>query len=64
MTAYYKRLTGPDEQEKLECAKAWSKWEMATARLYCDPEMVQKVDEDEFALQFARIEWYDTVIGL
>ncbi|OQV14079.1 putative proline iminopeptidase [Hypsibius exemplaris] len=56
MKAYHKRLTGKDEAAKLECAKAWSKWEMATSRLYCDPDLVKKVDEDEFALQFARIE--------
>ncbi len=33
VAAYYKRLTGNDEEEKLRCAKAWSTWEMATSQL-------------------------------
>lgn len=33
VTAYYKRLTGNDEGERLRCAKAWSTWEMATSQL-------------------------------
>lgn len=33
VTAYYKRLTGNDEQQKLRCAKSWSTWEMATSQL-------------------------------
>ena len=32
MSAYYRRLTGDNEQEKLKCAQAWSGWEMATSR--------------------------------
>ncbi len=32
MSAYYRRLTGTDENEKLKCAKAWTKWEMQTSR--------------------------------
>lgn len=30
MSAYYRRLTGSDEAEKIKCARAWSRWEMAT----------------------------------
>ena len=33
ISAYYRRLTGDDEEEKLRCAKAWSTWEMATSKL-------------------------------
>ncbi|KAI9216222.1 proline iminopeptidase [Blastocladiella britannica] len=56
IVAYYKRLTGTDEDEKLKCAKAWSVWEMSTSRLVLDPAAVKKVEEDIWALQFARIE--------
>ncbi|KAL6076181.1 Proline iminopeptidase, variant 3 [Balamuthia mandrillaris] len=28
MSAYYRRLTGNNEEEKLACARAWSVWEM------------------------------------
>lgn len=31
MSAYYRRLTGNDEEEKLKCAKAWTTWEMTTS---------------------------------
>ncbi|CAD5117356.1 DgyrCDS6136 [Dimorphilus gyrociliatus] len=56
VSAYYRRLTGPDKEERLKCARAWSKWELATSRLFIDEELLSKVDNDEWALQFARIE--------
>ena len=31
VSAYYHRLTGTDESEKLRCAKAWSVWEGSTS---------------------------------
>lgn len=42
VTAYYKRLTGNNEEERLRCAKAWSTWEMATSQL-----KVNKLRSDE-----------------
>jgi proline iminopeptidase len=56
MHAYYKRLTGSDREAQLQCARAWSKWEMATCKLYMDPEALKRAEDDEFALAFARIE--------
>ncbi|KAJ6576580.1 proline iminopeptidase [Mycena vulgaris] len=50
------------EQERhdmiLACtaAKAWSKYEMATSRLFVDPEYVARATSDHFANAFARIE--------
>jgi hypothetical protein len=32
--AYYKRLTSSNIKEQLTCAKAWSKWECATSKLF------------------------------
>jgi hypothetical protein len=29
MSAYYRRLTGTDHEEKMKCAKAWTTWEMS-----------------------------------
>jgi len=63
MSAYHRRLTGKNEQEKLDCAKAWTKWEMATSRLYVDPEYVKQAEADEFAVAFARIESHYFVNG-
>lgn len=61
MFAYYKYLTGNDEKKKLECAKAWSVWEMSTSRLLVSADEIAKAAEDNeeadlFSLAFARIE--------
>ena len=56
MSAYYRRLTGDDEKTKLLCASRWSGWEMATSRLHVDPGLLSRVELDQWALQFARIE--------
>jgi proline iminopeptidase len=63
MSAYYRRLTGPDEAVRLACARAWSRWEGATSRLHYDPKMVSHYEEDAFALAFARIECHYFVHG-
>ena len=45
-------------QEQLRCARSWSEWEMRTVKLVPDMSKVQqKVEDDEFVLAFARIEW-------
>ena len=54
--AYHKRLTSPDRATQLEAARAWSKWEGATSKLYVSQEMIDSFDDDKHALEFARIE--------
>ncbi|MGB3809823.1 MAG: prolyl aminopeptidase [Parvibaculum sp.] len=56
MAAYYKRLTGDNEAEKIACAKAWSIWEGTTLSLFSDAERVARFADGHFALAFARIE--------
>lgn len=56
LTAYYKRLTSPDLQVRLEAARAWSIWEGSTSRLFPDPQLMQTFGADNFADAFARIE--------
>ncbi|QDS75806.1 hypothetical protein FKW77_000245 [Venturia effusa] len=63
MAAYYKRLTGDNEEEKVDCADAWSRWEAATSKLLVDPSYVARVDDPKFALAFARIECHYFVNG-
>merc|ERR1712137_248812 len=63
MSAYYRYLTGDDEEKKMECARAWSTWEMATSKLFVSPEMLSKAEDDNFALSFARIECHYFVHG-
>jgi len=53
---YWRRLTGDNEEVKLKFAKAWTKYEMATCKLFIDAESIAKIEVDKFALAFARIE--------
>jgi proline iminopeptidase len=56
VAAYHKRLTSSDEGTRLEAAKAWSKWEGGTSKLFPSQEMVSSFDDAKHALEFARIE--------
>ncbi|KAJ3273431.1 hypothetical protein HDV01_004501 [Terramyces sp. JEL0728] len=56
IAAYYKRLTSPDEKVMLAAAREWSRWEMATSKLEVDQNLLDKVENPLWALQFARIE--------
>jgi len=56
VTAYHKRLTGTDKDEQVKCARAWSAWEMTTSQLKVNPESMQRVQNETWALAFARIE--------
>lgn len=63
MAAYYKRLTSSDKATQLKYAKIWSIWEASTSRLFYDPKIVAKFDDDDTALAFARIECHYFVNG-
>lgn len=54
--AYYRRLTSDDPGLRLEAARTWSRWEMATSYLRMNREAIDNMDEPEKALPFARIE--------
>ena len=56
MQAFYKRLTSDDMAVRKSAAQAWSRWEMATSRLFTSAEDLSKSDDDQFADVFARIE--------
>ncbi|HZO11848.1 MAG TPA: prolyl aminopeptidase [Polyangiaceae bacterium] len=56
LQAYYRRLAGADEAQRLEAARAWSVWEASTSFLYYNAEHVERAADDLFALAFARIE--------
>ncbi|KAJ3244614.1 hypothetical protein HDU78_010720 [Chytriomyces hyalinus] len=56
IAAYYKRLTSDDAAVRRAAGKAWSTWEMATSKLFVDPEMIKHAQDDTWADQFARIE--------
>ena len=54
--AYYARLTSDDVEVRRAAAKEWTRWEMATSRLFPDPEYLDKAEDLDFAVAFARIE--------
>jgi proline iminopeptidase len=56
VAAYYKRLTGDDEAEKIRCARAWSQWEGSTLSLIPDVSRVEQFGHEQFAVAFGRIE--------
>lgn len=63
ISAYYRRLTGEDEAEKLRCAIAWSQWEGATLSFAKNAQREQAFTDPHFALAFARIECHYFVHG-
>jgi len=64
MGAYYKRMTGDDEEVKVKCAAVWSKWENCASKLIIDPEYVKKAEVDgHWALAHSRIECHYFVNG-
>ncbi|KAF8839616.1 prolyl aminopeptidase serine peptidase [Paxillus ammoniavirescens] len=56
VTAYHALLNSPEEATRLQAAKAWSRWEMATSKLYVSDDLLRRAEGDSFALAFARIE--------
>ncbi|MBL6747408.1 MAG: prolyl aminopeptidase [Candidatus Poseidonia sp.] len=56
ITAYYARLTSKHAEVRRAAAKEWTRWEMATSRLFPDPEYLEKAEDLDFAVAFARIE--------
>ena len=63
VSAYYRRLTGPDPFARQRAARAWSIWEGRTSTLLPDPELIARSSGDEFSLAFARIECHYFVHG-
>ncbi len=54
--AYHRRLFGKDLQTQIVCARAWSRWESATAAFRTDPRRRFAFENDAQARAFARIE--------
>lgn len=56
VSAYYQKLTGDNEIERMRCAEAWSEWEAKTATLTLNPDFVHDFSQPHHALALARIE--------
>ena len=56
INAYYQRLTGADEVNRMGAAKAWSVWEGRTATLRSNSKVLNQFANPHMALALARIE--------
>lgn len=56
MAAYHRRLTGADEQARIEAAVAWSRWEGRTITLLPNATVDAVHRDPHYALAFSRIE--------
>jgi proline iminopeptidase len=54
--AYRRRLTSDDQDEQLQAAKAWSKWEGVTVTLLPNAHVIEEFTSPEKAIAIARIE--------
>jgi proline iminopeptidase len=54
--AYYRRLTGPSDEERVRCALAWSRWEASAMYLIPNEASIREHEEPKGALALARIE--------
>jgi len=63
IAAFYRRLTGSDEEIKLAAARAWSRWESHCVTLVPDGRQLRQATVDRFALAVARIECHYFVHG-
>jgi proline iminopeptidase len=52
MSAYYRRLTSPDEAIRLAAARSWSVWEASTSFLLQDEAFIRGHEDPQFALSF------------
>jgi proline iminopeptidase len=56
VSAYYRRLTSDDPAVRLHAAQAWSTWEAGTSKLLISQELLDRFEQPDFAIAFARIE--------
>ena len=54
--AYHTRLTSEDVNIRRAAAKEWTRWEMATSRLFPDDSYLENAEDLDFSVAFARIE--------
>ncbi|NLA51267.1 MAG: prolyl aminopeptidase [Alcaligenaceae bacterium] len=56
VSAYHRRLTGNNEEEKLRCAYAWANWEDSTISLLESSEKALSLEDKDAVLSFSRSE--------
>lgn len=56
LTAYHRRIIGPDREQRIAATIAWSLWEGSTVTLLPDPEKTAQHADPDFAVAFAALE--------
>ena len=64
IAAYHRRLTSDDTEIRRAAAKQWTLWEMATSYLFPKQDTIEKADDLDFAVAFARIECHYFLNGI
>lgn len=64
ISAYHQRLISDDVEVRRAAAKQWTRWEMATSRLFPDTSYLEKAEDLDFAVAFARIECHYFINGI
>lgn len=59
--AYHDLLTGDDGDARLEAARAWTRWQVATMTLIPDQKTIEEMTRDHSALANGRIECHYTL---
>ena len=61
--AYHTRLTSSDPDVRMQAARSWARYELATVQLRSDPDLLARAASGEFGDVFARIEAHYYVNG-
>jgi proline iminopeptidase len=64
ISAYHRRLTSDNAEIRRAAAKQWTLWEMATSYLFPKQDTIEKADDLDFAVAFARIECHYFLNGI
>ena len=64
ISAYHRRLTSEDIEIRRSAAREWTLWEMATSYLFPKQDTIEKADDLDFAVAFARIECHYFLNGI
>ena len=64
IAAYHRRLTSDNGEIRRAAAKQWTLWEMATSYLFPKQDTIEKADDLDFAVAFARIECHYFLNGI
>ncbi|XP_033761957.1 probable proline iminopeptidase [Pecten maximus] len=63
MSAYFRCLTGDDEEKMIQAGRAWNKWKLVTCNMNITDDMIKEAEEEKQPYLYPRIETYYLVHG-